>query len=134
MLALVVNLVLWVAIPYYLGTLLVGRVGGSPLTIPAFVYEFGLFFTVLEVGAAFFDGMALSVPFLSGVAVLSAAYLWLVTNGGDLSISTGSIFVALDMRLLLYVFIVPSLWAAARAPLSYLVWRRALTPALPPAP
>ena len=131
-LALAVNQALWVAVPYFLGTLLVGRVEGSPLTIPTFVYEFGFLFTVLEVGAAFFDGMAMSVPFLSGVAVLSAVYLWLVTNGGYLSINAGSIFIALDIRLLLYIFIVPSLWAAARAPLSYIVWKRALGSAPPP--
>lgn len=132
--ALVLNLVLWVVIPYYLGTLLAGKVGGTPLTVPTFVYEFGFLFTVLEVGAAFFDGMALCVPFLSAVALLSAVYLWLVTNGGYLSINAGSIFVALDIRLLVYLFIVPSLWAAARAPLSYIVWRRALSSAAPPPP
>ena len=131
--ALAINVVLWVVVPYYIGTLLQGRVGGTPLTIPAFVYEFGALFTVLDVGAAYFDGLAACVPFLSAVAVLSAVYLWLVTNGGALSISTSGITVALDIRLLVYVFIVPSIWAAARAPAAYLVWRRALREA-PPVP
>lgn len=131
--ALAINVVLWVVVPYYIGTLLIGRVGGSPLTIPAFVYEFGALFTILDVGAAYFDGLAACVPFLSAVAILSAAYLWLVTNGGDLSVAASGITVALDIRLLVYVFIVPSIWAAIRAPVAYLVWRRALR-GVPPAP
>jgi hypothetical protein len=129
--ALVINLVFWVVIPYYIGALLVGKVGGTPITIPTFVYEFGALFTILEVGAAFFDGLAACVPFLTGVAILSAVYLWLVTNGGDLSVVTSGITVALDIRLLVYVFIVPSIWAAVRAPVSYFVWRRALRQAAP---
>ena len=132
--ALVINVVLWVVIPYYVGTLLAGRVGGTPLTIPTFVYEFGALFTALDVGAAYFDGMALSVPLLSGVALLSAVYLWLVTNGGSLTLAAGGITVALDVRLLVYVFIVPSLWGAVRAPLAYLVWRREMRSMPPPAP
>lgn len=131
--ALFVNIILWVVIPYYIGTLLAGRVGGTPLTIPTFVYEFGVVFVVLDVGAAFFDGMAISVPFLSGIAILSAVYLWLVTNGGNLSIATSGITFDLGFQLLVYVFIVPSIWAAIRAPLAYLIWQRALN-ALPPPP
>ena len=131
--ALVINVIFWVVIPYYLGVLLSGKVGGTPLTIPTFVYEFGALFTVLDVGAAFFDGLALCVPFLSGVAILSAVYLWLVTNGGDLSVATSGITLALDVRLLVYVFIIPSIWAAIRAPMAYLVWRRAIRD-LPPVP
>ncbi|MDG7007279.1 MAG: hypothetical protein JRN06_03415 [Nitrososphaerota archaeon] len=131
--ALVINVTVWVVVPYYIGTLLVGRVGGSPLTIPTFVYEFGALFTVLDVGAAYFDGLGACVPFLSGVAVLSAVYLWLVTNGGDLSVAASGITVALDIRLLVYIFIVPSVWAAIRAPIAYVIWRRALRGA-PPVP
>lgn len=129
--ALVINVILWVVVPYYIGTLLAGKVGGTPLTIPTFVYEFGALFIVLDVGAAFFDGMAVSVPFLSAVALLSAYYLWLVTNGGALSLAAGGLTIGLDIRLLVYVFIIPSIWAAIRAPLAYLIWRRALGSAPP---
>lgn len=131
--ALLINVVFWVVIPYYIGQFLQGRVGGTPLTIPAFVYEFGALFTILDVGAAYFDGLAACVPFLSGVAILSAVYLWLVTNGGALSVAASGITVALDIRLLVYIFLIPSIWAAVRAPLAYLIWRRALREA-PPAP
>lgn len=124
--ALAINVILWVVVPYYIGVLLQGRVGGTPLVIPTFIYEFGALFIALDVGAAYFDGLAACVPFLSGVALLSAVYLWLVTNGGVLSIAESGITVAIDIRLLVYVFIVPSIWAAVRAPMAYLIWRRAL--------
>ena len=123
--ALVINVILWIVIPYYLGMFLVRFVPNLPLGVPTFVYEFGVLFTVLDVGAAFFQGMAISVPFLSGAAILSAVYLWLVTNGGDLHVATSGFTIVLGFRTLVYLFVVPSLWAAIRAPLSYLVWRRA---------
>lgn len=124
--ALVANVVLWIVIPYYLGVYLHSIVPNTPLAIPSFVYEFGIVFIVLDVGAAFFQGMAISVPFLSGAALLSVVYLWLVTNGGDLRVATSGLTVELGFRLLVYVFVLPSLWAAIRAPLSYLMWRRAI--------
>ncbi len=135
--AFVINVILWIIIPYYIGTLLVGKVPETPLVIPTFVYEFGAMFIVLDVGAAFFQGKAIAVPFLSGVAILSAVYLWLITNGGALSLSTSGYEVGLGFQLLLYVFILPSIWAAIRAPISYVIWRRALrapTPATPATP
>ena len=132
--AFVVNFVLWIIIPYYVGSLLVGRVPDSALTIPSFVYEFGALFIILDVGAALFQGMGISVPFLSGAALLTAVYLWLVTNGGSLTVMTTSIDITLGFRLLLYVLILPSIWAAIRAPLSYLVWRRSVAPPVSPTP
>ena len=123
--ALAINLVLWVVVPYYLGVFLVRYVPATPLAVPSFVYEFGVLFTALDVGAAFFQGMAVSVPFLSGAALLSAVYLWLVTDGGDLHVTTSGLSIGLSFQLLVYLFVLPSLWAAARAPLSYLIWKRA---------
>lgn len=126
--ALVVNVILWIVVPYYLGSFLVKFVPDIPLAVPSFVYEFGILFIVLDVGAALFQGMAVSLPFVSGAALLSAVYVWFVTDGGSLQVTTSGITVGLDFRLLLYLFIVPSLWAALRAPLSYLIWRRAKVP------
>ncbi len=123
--ALVLNVILWIVIPYYIGTLLAGKVPETPIAIPTFVYEFGVVFIILDVGAAFFVGRAVAVPFLSGAALLSAVYLWLVTNGGALSVSTSGIHVSLGFTLLLYLLVLPSIWAAIRAPISYLIWRRA---------
>ncbi len=123
--ALIINAIFWIVIPYYLGSYLASKVPETPLSIPTFVYEFGILFIALDIGAAFFDGMAASVPFLSSVALLSAVYLWLVTNGGLLSFNASGTTVALGFRLLVYVLILPSIWAAIRAPLAYLIWRRA---------
>ena len=123
--ALIINAILWIVVPYYVGTLLAGRVPETPLTVPTFIYEFGILFIILDVGAAFFDGMAISVPFLSGAALLSAVYLWLVTNGGNLSFSASGTTIALGFQLLVYVLVLPSIWGVFKAPLSYLVWRRA---------
>ena len=133
--ALVVNTIFWIVIPYYVGVFLTGRVSDSALTVPTFVYEFGILFIILEVGAAFFRGKAVAVPMISGVALLTVVYVWYVTNGGVLGVETSGITLALSFRLLLYVLVLPSIWAAIRAPLTYLVWRKALkTEALPASP
>ncbi len=84
-----------------------------------------MLFVTLDVGAAFFQGMAVSGPFISGAALLSAAYLWLVTDGGYLQVTAGGTTIGLQFRLLLYVLVLPSLWAALKAPLSYLAWKGA---------
>jgi len=122
--ALLINAIIWIVIPYYIGSLLVGKVPDSAITVPTFVYEFGAIFIILAVGAAFFQGKAIGVPFISGTALLTVVYLWLVTNGGNLSVRESGIDVGLGFQLLLYVIIMPSIWAAIRAPLSYLIWRR----------
>jgi len=124
--ALVVNTIFWIVIPYYVGVFLAGRVPESALTVPIFVYEFGILFTILEVGAAFFQGRAVSVPLISAVALLTVVYIWDATNGGLLGVETSGITIALSFRLMLYVLVLPSIWAAIRAPLSYMVWRRAM--------
>jgi len=124
--ALVVNAIFWIVIPYYVGVFLTGRVPESALTVPTFVYEFGVLFIILEVGAAFYQGRAVAVPMISAVALLTVVYIWYATNGGVLGVETSGITLALSFRLMLYVLVLPSIWAAIRAPLSYLVWRRAL--------
>ena len=132
--ALVINVIFWIVVPYYLGVFLVRYVPDIPLAIPTFIYEFGILFTVLDVCAAFFQGMAVSEPFLSGVALLSAVYLWFVTNGGSLHLAAAGLSLGLGFQPLVYLFIVPSVWAAVRAPLSYLIWRRAAEPGPGPSP
>jgi len=84
--AFVVNAIFWIVIPYYIGVFLAGRVPDSALTIPTFVYEFGILFIILEVGAAFFKGKAVAVPMISAVALLTVVYIWYATNGGVLGV------------------------------------------------
>jgi hypothetical protein len=124
--ALVLNTIFWIVIPYYVGVFLTGRVPDSALTVPTFVYEFGILFIILEVGAAFFQGKAVAVPMISAVALLTVVYIWYATNGGVLGVEASGITLALSFRLMLYVIVLPSIWAAIRAPLSYLVWRHSL--------
>ena len=132
--ALVVNVVFWIVIPYYVGVFLAGRVPESALTVPSFVYEFGILFIILEVGAAFFRGKAIAVPMISAVALLTVVYIWYATNGGILGVETSGITIALSFRLLLYVLVLPSIWAAIRAPLAYMVWRNAMKAELSTSP
>jgi hypothetical protein len=133
---LIVNVVLWIVVPYYAGVLLAKYVPSSPITIPIFVYEFGIILTILDVAAALTEGMGISVPFISGAALVSALYLWIITNGGNMSVNAQGISLVLGFQLLVYLLIVPSLWAAVRAPLSYIIHRRNMSPEVPvnPAP
>jgi hypothetical protein len=133
---LIVNVILWIVVPYYAGVFLAKYIPSSPITIPTFVYEFGIVLTILEVGAALTEGMAVSVPFISGAALVSAVYLWIITNGGNMAVSAQGISIVLGFQLLVYLLIVPSLWAAVRAPLSYIIHRRNMSPEVPvnPAP
>lgn len=124
--ALVVNVIFWIVIPYYLGTLLVSIAPQSALTVPTFVYEFGAMFIILDVSAAFYQGKAIAVPFISGAALLSVVYIWLATNGGNLAVEVNGSSLGLGFQLLLYVLVLPSIWAAIRAPLSYFIWRRSV--------
>ena len=123
---LFLNLLLWIVVPYYIGMYLSRSIPSSPITIPTFVYEFGIVLTILDVAAALTQGMAISIPFISGAALVSALYLWLITNGGNLTVSAQGTSIVLGFQLLVYLLIVPSLWAAVRAPLSYMVHRRNL--------
>lgn len=128
----VLNLIFWVVIPYYIGVYLSSRVPSSPLTVPTFIYEFGFLMTALQVGAALTEGMALSVPFISATYIVGALYLWLATNGGDLVFEASGMNFALGFRLIIIILIIPSIWGAIRAPLSYGIYRRSAR--APPVP
>lgn len=125
---LILNVILWIVVPYYAGVFLAKYVPSSPITIPTFVYEFGIILTILDVAAALTEGMGISVPFISGAALVSVLYLWMITNGGNMAVSAQGTTLVLGFELLVYLLIVPSLWAAARAPLSYIVHRRNISP------
>ena len=111
--------------PYYAGALLQNAVSSIAIVIPLFVYEFGLVITALHVGVALTEGRALSVPFVMASNLVAALFLWVVTNGGELRFGAGGATVSLEFWLLLYLLILPSLWAAARSPLEFIVRRRA---------
>jgi hypothetical protein len=120
----ILNIVFWIAVPYYVGGLLASAAPGSPLTVPTFVYEFGIAITVLEAAAILAEGRAVSVPFLSTVSLLMAYYLWLATEGGNIAVAAGGTNIVLGFQSLVYVLMLPSIWGAIKAPLEFLVRRR----------
>jgi len=128
---LAVNLFLWVVLPYYLGSFLAGIAPTSPITIPGFIYEFGFVITALQVSAALTQGTFPWVPFTMATYIVEALYLWLATDGGEIGVNFSGNTLSLEFRLILLILIIPPLWGAVRAPLSYLAYRSSLTPKLP---
>ncbi len=123
-LVLVANLLAWVVLPYYLGTLVAGLGTSTPLAVPEFVYEFGILITILQVGAALAEGHFLWVPLVSGSSVVAAVYIWIITGGGTMTVGTGVATVSLEFRVILYLILLPIVWSAVRAPASYVLYRR----------
>ena len=121
----VLNVAVWIVAPYYLGTFLAKVAPSTPLSVPTFVYEFGIAITVLEAVAVLTEGMAISVPFISATSLLMAYYLWLATEGGRIAVSAGGTNIVIGFQALVFVLMLPSLWGAIKAPLEYLVRRRA---------
>jgi hypothetical protein len=118
---LVFNIVLWLAIPILLSNQLSQALPSSPLSEPSFLYAFGAAITGLQTLAALTEGMAVSVPFNSGGYVASAYYIWAVTNGGTLTVTTQGISVVLSFTPLLFLLMLAPLFGAVRAPLAFLL-------------
>ncbi len=123
---LVLNVIIWIALPYYVGSLVAKQVPSTPLATPAFVYEFGAVIIALQVIIAITEGMAVSVPFISASHLFIAYYVWVATNGGNLRFNSAGTSIALGFQLLVYVLILPSIWGAIRAPIDFKVRMRAL--------
>ena len=118
---LVINVIFWVVIP----TLLYGQF--SQITQSAhlpvsldFIYAFGATITALQVLGALTEGMALSVVFISGSYITSAYYFWSALDGGNFAVATNGLNLTLSFEPLLFLIILPSLFWAIRAPLTYL--------------
>ncbi|MBI3859155.1 MAG: hypothetical protein HY296_02785 [Thaumarchaeota archaeon] len=129
---LVLNLLIWIVVPSYLGSVLLRTLPSTPLAIPAFVYTFGATITALEVAAALTEGMEISVPFVTATHLMTAYYLWVVTEGGLISVVANGAHVLLYFTPIVYILLVPSLFGAAKAPLAYYLQRRAMERTIPP--
>ncbi len=122
-LVLVVNVLFWIVIPWFLygafSSLLV-----SPSTLPyislASIYAFGAIITGLQVIRALTEGMGISVFFETGSYIAIAYYIYFVLNAGVISLSASGFGITLSFQPLLYLLILPALFGAVRAPLSYL--------------
>ena len=117
----VLNLIFWVVVPGFLGMLLSQSGESSPLTSITFVYAFGLAITGVQVLGALTQGMALSVPFTTGGYLAEAYYIWLATNGGNLSFAASGVSIGLGFAPLVYLLMLPSLFSALRSPVAFLL-------------
>lgn len=118
---LVVNVIFWIIIPSYVFGLISGSLPSSPLPISsAFIYAFGATIIGLEVLGALTEGMAVSIPFVTGSCIASAYYIYAAVGGGTLALSTAGTGLSLDFQPLLYLMVLPFLFSAVKAPLAYL--------------
>ncbi|MDA4123875.1 MAG: hypothetical protein OK438_00300 [Thaumarchaeota archaeon] len=120
-LVLVLNATLWILVPSILGAFISRALPSSPLTIPLFIYEFGAIITGLQVLGALTEGKALSIPFVSGSYVVSAYYIWVATDGGNLPLTAAGVDITLAFRPIVFLIMLPSLFGALRAPLTFLL-------------
>ncbi len=118
---LVLNVVLWILLPTILASYISQALPSSPLTVPVFIYAFGAAITGLQVLGALTGGMALSVPFISGSYLVSAYYIWVATDGGNLPLAAAGVSIVLAFRPLVFLVMLPSLFGAIRTPLTFLL-------------
>jgi hypothetical protein len=118
---LVVNAIVWVAIPSVVSSALGGMLTSLPLASLTFIYEFGAVITGLQVLGALTEGRAVSMVFSSGSFVAAAYYIWVAGGGGTLSFPVSNITITLDFRTLLFLLVLPSLVGAIRVPLTFLL-------------
>lgn len=119
--ALAANALLWIVTPSLLGSALHQLDPTSPLGIPAFVYAFGAAITGAFVLAALTHGQALSAVFSAGGYLAEAFYIWTATEGGNLSFNVTGVGIVLGIQPLVYLLMLPSLFSALRAPLTFLL-------------
>lgn len=117
------NLTLWIIIPSLISSLLTQGFPTLPLANLRFILTFGIIITGLQVLGAITDGMAISVPFVSGAHLASAFYIWELVAGGTLSLSAEGVSVTLSLQTLLFLLVLPSLFGAVRAPVEFLMER-----------
>ncbi len=117
----VMNLVFWVLIPSYLGSILAQSSQGVPLGSTSFVYGFGLPITAVQALASLTQGMAVSVPLTSGGYLAEAYFIWAATNGGSLQVDASGLKMVLGFAPLVFLLALPALFGAIRAPIMFLL-------------
>jgi len=118
---LAVNVISWVILPALLFGAISGSIPSSSLIISStFIYTCGAIITGLQVLGALTEGMAGSIPLVSGSYIAIAYYIYVAVNGGTIALTTAGIGVSLGFQPLLYLMILPPLFSAIRAPLAYL--------------
>lgn len=120
--SLVYNAFLWILVPLIAYRALAGFLPSTPLALGLpFIYAFGISITALQVLGALTTGMAVSVPLMSGSYVAEAYYIWSAVDGGVISVSTAGLIVGLAFQPLIFLLMLPSLFSAVKAPLTFLL-------------
>ena len=114
------NVILWMVIPWYLSALLSQDTSASPISGIQFVF-FGAAITGLQFLGAITRGRPISVPFVSGANLAVALYLWQVFGGGEFTLVAAGIPLALSLRTLLFLMMLPFLFNSVRAPVEFLL-------------
>ena len=131
-LAVVFNLAVWVAVPMLIQNQFESALPSSPLEFTTtFVYTYGIVITALQAMGALTMGMALSVPFVSGSYLAEAYYLWTAVKGGTMAFTAAGLAITITFPTLLVLLLLPSLFGAVKAPLTYFLEQ---TEASAPAP
>jgi hypothetical protein len=118
---LFVNVISWVIVPVYVFNYISGSIPSSSLTItPTFIYVFGAVITGLQVLGALTEGMAPSIPLVTGSYIAVAYYIYVAVNGGTLTLTMAGTGVSLDFQPLFYLMVLPPLFSAIRTPMAYI--------------
>lgn len=122
------NVVFWILVPYFLSLRLAALEGslpsiaaGNPLFNPQFVLFFGAIITGLQVLGAITEGMAVSVPFLSGSHLARAYYIYSAAGGGLIALAFSGYNLTLAFQPILLLAMLPSLFSALRVPITFLM-------------
>ena len=124
----VFNTIIWVVIPYFISSQLSRLPNTATSASPGifslgFVYAFGAIITGLQVLGALTEGMAISVPFLSGSHITSAYYIYSAVSGGTLALEAAGMKLTFSFQPLLFLFILPSMFNAIKEPIEFLLER-----------
>ena len=121
-LTVLLNVILWVLVPSIIFGRLESGLPSSPVVVSSdFIYTYGIVITALQTIGILTMGMAVSVPFVSGSYVAEAYYIWSAAQGGLLAFSAAGTGITLSFEPLLFLFMLPSLFGAIKAPLGYLL-------------
>lgn len=116
------NVILWILIPSIIFSQLASSLPSSPVPLnTSFVYAFGVTITILQILSILTMGMAVSAPIKSGSYLAEAYYIWAAVNGGSLAFSVQGIVIGLAFQPLLFLLMLPPLFNAVRAPMTYLL-------------
>jgi len=121
------NIAVWVVVPYFIwGDISkIAGAGGSPIGTGIFsldfIYAFGSIITGLEVLGALTQGMAISVPFVSGGYLASALFIYDSVEGGNLALQAAGVKFVISFVPLLFLLMIPSLFSALKQPITFLL-------------